>query len=262
LQPLLDTHLGSILAPLGVSAFAQPELVAGVKASYADGLAVAPDNRKPAFQLAQSVCDALTDAMAERQTAVAALRGALATRSSEAEQPRGGAEAVEKARDRDAFFISSQKNAWTQRATALRQEITALYLRERAVERQAGAWPPPAPANDAAPTNAAAPASAIAAATPSVSAPPGAPDATFQGPDPVIGDWLLENRSHLALGADHTISGDRHGYWRYTCTTNGGRNYEMHWNPPKNWSDYLVLSSDGKTLEGKSRNKGIMYFRQ
>ena len=255
LQPLLDTHLGSILAPLGVSAFTQSEFVASIKASYADALANAPDGRKPAFQLAQNVCDALTSAMAERQNAVAALRGALATRSSEAEQPRGGGEAVEKARDKDAFFIDGQKNAWTQRAAALRQSITALYLRERAMERQIGVWLPPAPANAAAPVNA-------AEATPSVSVPASTPNATFQEPDPVIGDWLLENRSHLTLGADHTISGDRHGYWRCTATTNGGRNYEMHWNPPKNWVDYLVLSSDGKTLEGKSRNKAMVYSRQ
>ena len=164
--------------------------------------------------------------------------------------PAAGRKPWRRRRDKDAFFIDGQKNAWTQRAAALRQGITALYLRERAVERQTGAWLPSAPAN------------AAAEATPSVSVPASTPNATFQEPDPVIGDWLLESRSHLALGADHAISGDRHGYWRYTSTTSSGRNYEMHWNPPKNWVDYLVLSSDGKSLEGKSRNKAIVYSRQ
>ena len=226
-----------------MSAFAQPEVVASIKAGYADGMNVAPDARKPAFQLAQSVCDALSGAMTERQNAVAALRGALATRSSEAEQPRGGGEAVAAARDKDAFFIDSEKNTWVQRAAVLRQSITAVYLRERAVERQAGPWDPPS-----------------AAATPSVSA---LPPATPEAPDPVIGQWLMENRVPITLGADHSIAGDRHGYWRYADTTSGGRNYEMHWNPPKNWVDYMVLSSDGKTLDGKTRkSKSISYLRQ
>ncbi len=79
----------------------------------------------------------------------------------------------------------------------------------------------------------------------------------------MIGHWLLEGRSSLMLGADHTISGGRRGTWRYTCTTDGGRNYELHWTPPKYWVDYLVLSGDGKTMGGKTReNKSISYFRQ
>jgi hypothetical protein len=235
LQPFVDAHLGSILAPLGVSAFAQSELIAGMKASYADGMAAAPDARKPTFQLAQSVCDALTSAITERQNAVAALRGALATRSSEAAQPRGGSEAVEKARDRDTFFNQSQQDSWTKRAAALRQNISTLVLRERAAERQIGAW------------------------SPAPKAPPAAPAIAE---DPAIGQWLLEGRSPITLAADHSITGDRHGAWRCTDTANGKRSYELHWKPPKNWTDRVVLSGDGKTLEGTTRNdEHISYFR-
>ncbi len=256
LQPFVDAHLGTVLAPLGTSAFTQTEVVASLKASYADGLAAAPGPQRLAYQLAIGVCDALTGAITERQNAVTALRGALATRSSEAEQPRGGGEAVARARDEDAFFVDSQKSTWLQRATVLRQGVTALYLRERAVERQIGLW---TPAN----APAVPPAPAVAAATPSVSAPPAAiPAAPSQGWDPVIGQWLLEGRSSLTLGADHTISGDRHGTWYYSCTTNGGRNYELRWKPPKHWVDYLVLSGDGKTMGGKTRdNQPISYYR-
>jgi hypothetical protein len=125
--------LREILPPLGVSAFAQPELLASMKASYADGMAAAPAAHKMAYQLAQSVCDAMIGAITERQNAVAALRGALATRSSEADQPKGGGEAVNAARDKDNFFIGSAKNTWIQRTTVLSQNITALYLRERTV---------------------------------------------------------------------------------------------------------------------------------
>ena len=275
LQPFLDAHLSAILAPLGVSAFAQPELIASIKASFADGLAAAPPSHKPAFQLAQSVCDALTSAMTERQNAVAALRGALATRSTEAEQPRGGGEAVAQARDKDAFFIESEKNTWIQHATVVRQNIINVYLRERDVERQIGVWfPTPAASVDASAKSVDRLAASTAAPVPAVSAaalasptPPAAPPATVpdepsQGWDPVIGPWLLEGRSRLTLGADHTITGDRTGYWSYTCTTGGGRNYELHWKPPKNWVDYLVLSGDGRTMDGKTRNNGhISYFR-
>jgi hypothetical protein len=301
LQPFLDTHLREILTPLGVSAFAQPELVASMKASYADGLAAAPASHAMAYRLAEAVCDAMTSAMTERQNAVAALRGALATRSSEADQPRGGGEAVNAARDRDDFFIESAKNTWIQRATALSHSITALYLRERTVERDIGPWtPPPAPnpapatiVSQAAPSpqpspapaaNASAQASpapaalpsavpgpspaanvaaaAVASATPSVSStPPPLPQPSY-GSDPVIGQWLLEGRSQLTLGADHSISGSRSGTWSYTCTTGGGRNYELHWKPPKKWVDYLVLAADGRTMSGKTRkNEPVSYYR-
>jgi hypothetical protein len=320
LQPFLDTHLGTILAPLGVSAFAQSELLASLKAGYADAMAAAPASHKPAFALAQAVCDALTGAMGERQNAVSAMRGALATRSTEAVQPRGGGEAVASARDTDDFFIESAKNNWTQRATVLRQSITAIYLRERAIERQIGVWNPPAapapapasapsgpaaalapapapapPVKSAAPAGYAAPAApaaspvgvpaqsaaaapaapsaveqaaaTLAVANPPVSAlaaasPAPVPEGPSRGWDPVVGPWLLEGRSKLTLGADHLISGDRHGSWRYTMTTGVGRNYELHWHPPKDWVDYVVLSSDGRTLDGKTRKNGaITYFR-
>jgi hypothetical protein len=33
----------------------------------------------------------------------------------------------------------------------------------------------------------------------------------------------------------------------------GKRHYELHWNPPKTWTDSLVLSEDGATLKGKTR---------
>ena len=247
LQPFLDTHLGSILAPLGSSACVQPELLAAMKASYADGMATAPATHQPAYRLAQNVCDALAGAMTERQNAVSALRGALATRSSEAEQPRGGGEAVEKARGTDAFFLETQRNNWIQRAGVLRQNVTALDLRERAAERQVGVWSPPPPA-------ALAGAPAAVEATPSVSAPPAAPD-------PVVGAWLLASGSPITLNADHAITGSRAGIWRYTCTTNGGRNYELHWSH-KNWEDYLELSSDGRSLAGHSKdNKPISLSR-
>ena len=72
---------------------------------------------------------------------------------------------------------------------------------------------------------------------------------------------MLEGRSPLVLTADHAITGSREGIWTYTCTTGGGRNYELHW-AHKDWVDYLVLSGDGKSLDGHTHDhKPISAFR-
>ena len=190
LQPFLDTHLGRVLAPLGQAGMDQPEVIASLKASYGDGLAAAPTTRKPAYVAAQTVCDALAGAMVERQKAADALVGATATQSSAAVQPRGGRKVGQvENQQTNTFFVNSQKNTWVQRAGVLRQNIAALYQRERATEQQiitvataaaaaAKGTPSPAPGTEAA--TPAAPAVAPAAATlapptPSVSA-PGAAD--------------------------------------------------------------------------------------
>ena len=90
LQPFLDTHLDKILAPLGTAAFAQSDLIAYVRDTYAGALPAAPDARKPAYQLAVAVCDAMINSVAERQKAVDALNGVYQRRMSESVQPRGG----------------------------------------------------------------------------------------------------------------------------------------------------------------------------
>lgn len=175
LQPFLDTHLGRILAPLGQPGMDQPEVITSLKAAYADGLAAAPAARKPAYQAAQNVCDALAGAMAERQKAAAALVGATATHSSETVQPRGGRKAAQaETQATNNFFVGSQKNDWVQRSGVLRQNIMAMYQREREIERQLIAAPP-APVGTASPAPTPAAPMTPAAPTPSMSAPPGAP---------------------------------------------------------------------------------------
>ena len=230
LQPFLDTNLEKILAPLGEAAFTQTETLTNMKAGYADAQAQAVSDHQPAFQAAQALCDGLTEAIAERQTAVSALHGSLSTRSSEAAQPKGGAyEGGAKTKLGDTFFTTSQQNAWNERAGVLRKKISASYLRERALERRVAVWETAAAAN------------------------PSEPAAT-NGPDPVVGKWLLGGNTPIVLGADYSITGGRHGWWSYSSNTDGGRNYELHWKPPKDLTDYLVLSSDGKTLDGHTRH--------
>lgn len=241
LQPFLNTHLDKILAPLGTPAFAQGDVLTSMKSDYARALTATPEVRRPAYQLAVAVCESLANAIEERRKAVTALEGSYNMRSSEAYQPRGGGEATKESNKNEAFFYNSQKNNWLQNAATLRQQITTLYGRERAAETQAGEWTlPPARVVAAAPTP--------TPAAPSVAAP--APET-----DPVVGDWTWPNHGPVLLKADHSIQGSRHGTWKYTATTDAGRNYEMHW-AHKGWVDYVVLSSDGKLLDGK-RHDGV-----
>ena len=139
LQSFIDAHLSQILSGLGDAAFDRPELLVSLKAAYADGQAAAPAVRKPAYQVAQSICDAMTAAMSERQQAVEALKGSKATESSQSEnQPKGGRKANRyDNKHSDTFFADGLRNTWSQRADVLRKNIMALYLRERDLERQA-----------------------------------------------------------------------------------------------------------------------------
>ena len=249
LQPFLDTHLDRILTPLGKEEFDQPWIVTRLRADYAAIMATAADNRKPAFAAAQFVCDALTNAMTEREQAVNAWHGSAASHSSEGVQPHGGRKlGRQEMGDENSFFQHSVENNWVQRAAALRENVLRLDQREHAAETTPVARP--VPVAPVAPTVA----DVISAvATPSVSAPPPAsPPSSVQAADPVVGPWMLEGRSPLMLAADHAITGSREGIWTYTGTTGGGRNYELHWSH-KDWVDYLVLSSDGKNLDGHTR---------
>ncbi|MGC3991030.1 MAG: hypothetical protein QM796_15390 [Chthoniobacteraceae bacterium] len=241
LQPFIDSHLSKILTPLGTPAFDQSEIIASLKANYADGQASAPVARQAAYHQAQIVCDALIAAIEERQRNSAGAGGSMAARSSEAAQGWGGIQATKRARDRDTFFTQSEQDTWLQRAATLRANIVQLDLQERAAERAAGAWPAPSP---------------LPAAVAKAEAP--------LGSDIVVGDWLAEGHALIKLLPDNSIGGGRSGRWNFIGThTDGSREYVLHWNLPKNWTDRLVLTADGNTLDGKTRgNKHIVYQRQ
>ncbi len=167
--------------------------------------------------------------------------------------------------DKKSLFVSSQLQNWAARTPRFRQAVQAAAVNVSAAQirydrEQSAASHPPVQAvtSNAAPTPVQPPPAAPVATAPApqVSATP-LPD----WPDPVIGQWLLDGRSRITLGADYTITGDRSGVWYYTCTTNDGRNYELHWKH-KGSVDYLVLSPDGKMMGGKSRNGPVSYSRQ
>lgn len=61
----------------------------------------------------------------------------------------------------------------------------------------------------------------------------------------------------------HSISGERHGAWRFTgASPDGRRSYALQFGPSKNWADYVSLSYDDQKLEGHTRgSKEITYIR-
>ena len=245
LQPFLNDHLDKILVPLGTAAFAQPDLVAGVRDTYAKALPTAAAARKPAYQLAVAVCDAMINAIAERQKAVKAMEGSYEMRRSESIQPRGGKQAVKDSDKDEAFFYNSQKNTWLQNAAALRQGIAVLNQREHAAETQAAPWTLPTPAP---------PVVAAAGPTPSVSVPaPATPNGQTPVDDPVVGRWKWDGYMDVTLNADHTINSKRRGTWLFATAADGKRHYEFHYDKHPDWIDLLALSDDGRSLEGANK---------
>lgn len=114
------------------------------------------------YQAAVAVCDAVSSAMDERQKAIASLQASRAvhapsnlgaqrkdipTRGSLGDAELAGLELEREAheeqnrkqdaRQNDAFFNAQLKTNWSQHAAQLRQNINALYARERDTERMA-----------------------------------------------------------------------------------------------------------------------------
>src|SRR5439155_4978653 len=127
---------------------------------------------------------------------------------------------------------NSADNQWIQQADLWRKNVAQLLVREKQTELAAAATVPA--------TSATVPAASAASTSPA----PG------NALDPVVGQWWLENRTLVILGADHTITGGRHGTWVCTNSTEGRRAYQLHFPPPKNWTDYLTLSEHGRSLTG------------
>ena len=155
-------HLDRILSPIG-----QPKpvplpraRVTQLREQFADQFSKAPDTDKPMYQAAVAVCDAVAAAMDERQKAIASLQGSSAvhgpsdlgarrkdipTRGSWADAQLAGLELQregheeqnrkQEAAQNDNFFNTQLKTNWSQRAAQLRQNINALYSRERDAER-------------------------------------------------------------------------------------------------------------------------------
>ena len=157
-------HLDRILSPIG-----QPNpvplpraRVTQLREQFIDQGSKAPEPKKPMYEAAIAVCDAVSAAMDEREKAIASLQGSAAVHAPSdlgahrKDIPsRGGlgtamladttvrreahdeANRKQDARQTDNFFTVQQKNQWTQRALQLRQQIDGLAARERDAERAA-----------------------------------------------------------------------------------------------------------------------------
>ena len=151
LQSFLDAHLDQILAPLDAEGLKHPDLITDFRSALADTASKAPPVKQPAFQAALGVCNALANALNERENAAANFQGLNSSKSSASlgvvskahhlsrMELHSEARARQAANRTDASFKNSQKSQWVQRATQLRQGIQQLCARERDVERQISA---------------------------------------------------------------------------------------------------------------------------
>lgn len=129
---------------------------------FADQFSKASDTDKPIYQAAIAVCDGISAAMDERQKAITSLQGSRAvhgpsdlgarrkdipTRGSFSDAELADLELQreaheeqnrkQEARQNDSFFNTQLKTNWTQRTAQLRENLNALYAREREAERAA-----------------------------------------------------------------------------------------------------------------------------
>jgi hypothetical protein len=245
LQAYSANNLEHILGPLNNGELPRAEL-ARLEVEYEARLGVATPKDKATLQAAVAVCKAFDQLMDERQQSAAQLFGGAARNynSEGSTHLRGTKRAEIRGGQNDTNFIAAASaeaanKQWKERGNLWRMSMAQLLLRERQAELVVAAAPAPAPTAAPAP-------------------PPAAP---AESADPAIGEWWTESHNPIGLNGDHTLSG-RHGTWACTSSAEGKRTYELHFPPPKNWTDYLTLSADGKSLTGKTRgNADIGYYR-
>jgi hypothetical protein len=147
-----QAHLDRILAPIDQNVNLPRNELMQLRESFAAWMAKAPPNEQPAWRVALGVCDALNNAMDEREKARASLQGSSAVHGSfdlgahrkdrpkywEYERERHEEELrQQEAGQKDAFLNTTLRTNWTQRAMQLRQNIVGLHGRLQELERQA-----------------------------------------------------------------------------------------------------------------------------
>jgi hypothetical protein len=145
-------HLEKILAPLEEQIGLPRSELSQLRQSLSDRRATAPENEKPVYQAAILVCNALSQAMDEREKAVASFQSSAAVHGSfdlnahrkdrpswkDLRRERHEEEKrKEEAAQKDNFLNAQLKTSWQQRTIQLRQNIDRLYGRVKDLERQA-----------------------------------------------------------------------------------------------------------------------------
>jgi hypothetical protein len=144
--------LDRILAPLDQRVDQPRSLLIQLQESFKDRRSKAPSNEQPAYQAAVVVCNAISQAMNERDQAVSSMQASSSLHGSydlgEHRKDRPTWKDLERERheeqnrkeeraQKDNFLNSQLKANWQQRTLQLRQRIDRLYARERELERQA-----------------------------------------------------------------------------------------------------------------------------
>jgi hypothetical protein len=127
-------------------------LLTQLRQSFLDRSSSAPSNEKPAYQAAVAVCNAVSQAMDERERAVSNMQAASSVHGSydlgehrkdnpkwrDLERERHEEQnRKQEAAEKDNFLNAQLRSNWQQRATQLRQTIDRLYARECEAEREA-----------------------------------------------------------------------------------------------------------------------------
>lgn len=138
LGKFLDAHLDKMLPwfdPAGKPLADIPvDEVSQMRTSFAESLATAPPNTKPAYQGALVVCSALTQLISERDQTLKRYLG------NQQQETRIGTISV--APRPQAYLNGLAQARWDQRANELKQSILTLYARERELELPAGSHKP------------------------------------------------------------------------------------------------------------------------
>jgi|GEM_PF-1963116 hypothetical protein len=143
--------LDKILAPLDQQTALPRNQVTQMRESFRDRGTKAAPNERLVYEAAINVCAAISQAMDEREKAIASLQGSASVHGpsdlgahrkddpSRRELRRERHEEKnrkQQAAQTDNFLTTQLKTGWTQRAMQLRQNINQLYARERDAERQ------------------------------------------------------------------------------------------------------------------------------
>jgi len=153
LSKFLGAHLNAIVAPFDGTGFDQPQAITALKDSFAAEMAQAMPAKKPIFQAAIAVCEAMAHADTERQDVLASMVGSTTVHgvtdlgnirrdhpgwNESDREVREQKDRNQKAAQGDAFLTASRKTQWATRSAQLRQGIEQLYAREVAIENQIG----------------------------------------------------------------------------------------------------------------------------
>ena len=147
-----QAHLDRILAPIDQNVNLPRNELTQLRGSFTVWMAKAPPNEQPAWRAAFDVCDALSNAMNEREKARASFQnssrvpGATDLHARRKDRPRyweyrrerdEREQRKQEEKEKDVFLNRTLQTHWVQRALQLRQTIERRYVGLQQLELQA-----------------------------------------------------------------------------------------------------------------------------